>query len=81
MIFFSAATAASLSQRVFLECAVPQNSCDHLKALALEQLPADSLSAWPTEVVSTESTVAADVTPVLSSGHKKYGAQANERAL
>ena len=49
--------------------------------MALQQLPADSLSASPIEVACSESTVAADAMPVLASGHKKYGAQANECAL
>ena len=32
--------------RGFLECAGRQNSCDHFNALFLQQLPANSLTAW-----------------------------------
>ena len=56
--------------RVFLECADPRNSCDHLNEMAPRHLTSDSLCAWPIEAACIESTVAADVTPVLSSGHK-----------
>ena len=49
----------SLGHRVILECAGTQNSCDYLNEMALQQLPADSLSAWPREAACIESTVAA----------------------
>ena len=35
-----------LSIEFFLQSASPQDCCDHLNALALQQLPVDSLSAW-----------------------------------
>ena len=49
-------------QRAFLESALV---ClytvffDHLNEMVLQQLPADSLSAWPREAACIESTVAA----------------------
>ena len=66
---------AASKHRVFLECAGPQNSCDHLNEMAPQQLPADSLSAWPREAACIISTVAVDATPVLSSGHKDFVVQ------
>ena len=43
--------------------------------MAPQQLPADSLSAWPREAASIISTVAVDATSVLSSGHKDFVVQ------
>ena len=43
--------------------------------MAPQQLPADSLSAWPREAACIISTVAVDATPVLSSGHKDFVVQ------
>ena len=47
----------------------PQNSCYHLNASALRQLPADSPRAWKLHAC-IESTVAADWVSMHSSGHK-----------
>ena len=65
----------------FLVRTGPQNFFGHLNEMASRQLLADSFSPWPMEVACIESTVAANAIPVISSGHKEYGAQANKRDL
>ena len=60
--------------------------CDHLNALALQQLPADSLSAWKMHVsacihAGIESSLAADWVSIHSSGNKNFAGRRSLKKL